>query len=203
MHVTLFGVVLFLHIAVAVLAFMMAAVLHAALHAVARAGEVRELRFWAVLIHRLDPLFPVTALLLLGLGAWLVHLSGGEFGWGDGWVLTAVVSLIVIEGLGGARIAPKAKALVREIEQAGDSAVPQRVRDIGRDPMLWHVAHIATFGFAGVVFLMAAKPSGVWAVVIVALGAIIGVLVSSAQLRALPAGGGSALPGQRKVGETV
>lgn len=207
MHVTLGGFVLFLHIFVAIAAFMMAGVLHAALQAVARAGEVRELRFWGVLVHRLDPLFPLTALLLLGLGAWLIHLSGGEFRWSDSWVITAVVSLVVIEGLAGARLAPKAKALVREIEHAEDGPVPDDVRRLAADPSIWHIAHIATFGFAGVVFLMAAKPSGAWPIVIVVAGALIGVAISAAQLRAVPtfgsALGDSQVPSQRAAGRLV
>lgn len=203
MHVTLSGVVLFLHIAVAIVAFMMAGVLHASLHAVARGRTVGELRFWAALVHRLDPLFPVAALLLLGLGSWLVHLSGGEFRWSDGWVITAVTSLVVIEGLAGVVIAPKGKALVRAIHEAADGAVPDVVRRIASDRLLWHVAHIATFGFAGVVFLMAAKPSGVWSPIVVVLGAAIGVALSTAQLRGLSAAGAASVPEQRVVGESV
>lgn len=203
MHVTLAGVVLFLHISVAIIAFMMAGVLHAALQAVARAREVRELRFWAVLVHRLDPLFPITALLLLGLGSWLIHLSGGEFGWSDGWVITAVVALVVIEGMAGARVAPKAKALVHEVGAAEEGPVPDKVRELAGDPLLWHISHIATFGFAAVVFLMAAKPSGAWSAVIVVVGALIGVAVSAAQLRALLPGARDQVPVQRRVGESV
>jgi len=196
MHVTLAGVVLFLHIFVAIVAFMMAGVLHAALQALARARDIREARSWAMLMHRLDPLFPLAALLLLGLGAWLIHLSGGEFSWHDGWVITAVVSLVVIEGLAGARLAPKAKAIVAEIEQAGDGPISESLHRRIIDPLAWHVGHIATFGFAGVVFLMAAKPSGAWSPVIVVIGAVIGVVLSGAQLRALPPGG-AAVPVQR------
>lgn len=206
MHVTLGGIVLFLHIAVAIIAFMMAGVLHAALQSLARAHDVREMRSWGGWVHRLEPLLPISALLLLALGAWLIHLSGGEFAWKDGWVLTAVVTLVVVEGLAGARLAPKSKALVKEIEHSADGAPSDSIRRLSRDTEVWHIAHVATFGFGGVVFLMAAKPSGVWSVVIVVIAAAIGVLVSAAQLRALPAGadaGAATVPGQRAVGETV
>ena len=202
MHVTLFGFVLFLHITVAIVAFMMAGVLHAALQALARADDVREMRSWGRLIHRLDPLFPFAALLLLGFGGWLIHLSGGEIGWGDGWLLTSLISLIVVEGASGVLIAPKAKTAVKLIEQAPDGAVPDDLRRLSVDPAIWHVAHVATFGFAGVVFLMAAKPTGGLAVVIVIAAAAVGVLVSLAQLRSLPGAAGAPAATPRNV-ETV
>lgn len=199
MRVTLFGFVLFLHITVAIVAFMMAGVLHAALQALARADDVREMRAWGRLVHRLDPLFPFAALLLLGFGAWLVHLSEGETRWGDGWLLTALITLILVEGLSGVLIAPKAKAAVKLIEHAPDGPVPDNLRRLALDPAIWHVAHIATFAFTGVVFLMAAKPTGALSVVIVIAAAAIGVAVSLAQLKPLRGLAGAAGAAPRKV----
>lgn len=196
MHVDLYGVILFLHITVAIIGFVIAGVLHASLHALARAGTVSEIKFWGRLVHRLDPLFPLVALLLLGFGAWLIHLSGGDFKWSTGWVLTAVISLVVIEGVMGATVAPRAKAVVKAIEEAADGPVPDDIRRTAYDPMLWHLSHVASVGFVGIVFLMAAKPNGAWSVIIVIIGALLGVALSAAQLRALP-GAKGALPGQR------
>jgi hypothetical protein len=187
MHVTMFGFVLFLHITVAIVAFMMAGVLHAALQALARADDVREMRPWGRLIHLLDPLFPIAALLLLGFGAWLIHLSKGRIGWGDGWLLTSLIALIVIEGLSGVLIAPKAKAAVKLIEAAPDGPVSQELRRLAIDPTVWHVSHTATFGFTAVVFLMSVRPTGPISPILVIAGVVVGVLVSAAQLRSLRA----------------
>ena len=185
MHVELYGFVLFLHIFTAILAFMMAAVVHVGLPALARANDVREMRAWAAILHRLEPLFPIAALLLLGFGMWLIHLSKGVVHFSDGWLLTAFITLIVIEGLSGALLAPKAKAAVRAVEEAADGPVPSSVRAAALEPRVWYLAHLGTFGFAGVVFLMAAKPSGAWSVVIVVVASAIGLAASRAQLRAL------------------
>ncbi|HEY5454490.1 MAG TPA: DUF2269 family protein [Acidothermaceae bacterium] len=188
MHVTLFGFVLFLHILTAIVAFMMAAIVHAGLPAMARARDVREMRSWAAILHRLEPLFPIAALILLLLGAWLVHLSNGEIHWGDGWLLTSLIALIVVEGVAGAKLAPKAKAAVKAVEEAADGPVPDSLRrTAGLEPWIWYPSHVATFGFAAVVFLMAAKPAAAWAVVVVIVGALIGVAVARLQLRALSA----------------
>lgn len=185
MHVTLFGFVLFLHILTAIVAFMMAAIVHAGLPALARARDVREMRPWAAILHRLEPLFPIAALLLLGFGAWLIHLSRGEIRWGDGWLLTSLITLIVVEGIAGVKLSPKAKAAVKAVEDAADGPVPDSVRQTGLEPWIWYPSHVATFAFAAVVFLMAAKPSGAWAVGIVIVGALIGIVVAKLQLRIL------------------
>lgn len=200
MHVTLFGVILFLHITAAIAGFVIAGVLHAALQALARAGTVAEIRFWGRLVHRLDPLFPLLALLLLGFGAWLIHLSS-RITWSDGWILTSVISLVVVEGMMGTTIAPKSKALVKSIESAADGPVPDDVRRFAVHPMVWHLTHVASFAFLGVVFLMAVQPNGALSVIIVIIAAVIGVAASVAQLRALPGAAGG-VPGQR-VGEAT
>ena len=187
MHLTLFGVVLFLHILTAIVAFMMAAIVHAGLPALARARDVREMRSWAAILHRLEPLFPIAALLLLGFGAWLVHLSDGEIKFSDGWLLTGLITLVVVEAVAGAKLAPKAKLAVRMVEEAADGPVPDAVRQSALEPWIWYPTHIATFGFAAVVYLMAAKPSGAWSPVIVIIGVLIGVAVARLQLRALSA----------------
>lgn len=186
MHVSLGGFVLFLHIGVAIVAFMMAAVLHAALHAMSRARSIAEMRSWTVMVHRLEPLLPISALLLVGLGAWLIHLEAADgVSWSDGWIVTAVVSLVIVEGLSGALIAPRSKALVARVNESADGPVPDDVRALTRNPVIWDLAHIATFGFLGVVFLMAAKPSGGWAPLFPIAGAVVGVALSRAQLRAV------------------
>jgi hypothetical protein len=187
MHVTLFGFVLFLHILTAIVAFMMAAIVHAGLPALAKARDVREMRSWAAILHRLEPLFPIAALLLLGFGAWLVHLSDGEIKFSDGWLLTGLITLVVVEAVAGAKLAPKAKLAVRMVEEAADGPVPDAVRQSALEPWIWYPTHIATFGFAAVVYLMAAKPSGAWSPVIVIIGVLIGVAVARLQLRALSA----------------
>lgn len=196
MHISLAGFVLFLHIGVAILAFMIAGVLHSALHAMARARTVAQLRPFAALVHRLEPLLPIAAVLLLGLGAWLIHLSAGEFSWSDGWVLTAVTTLVLVEGLAGAALAPRTKKLIQMIESAPDGEVPLQLRRAVLDPVVWDIAHIATVGFLGLVFLMAAKPSGAFSVPLVVVAAAVGVALSRWQLAKVPQVS-SEVPGQR------
>jgi uncharacterized membrane protein len=163
---------------------------------------VQEIRTWGVVMHRIEPLFPFAALLLLGLGAWLVHLGDNAddgFSFTVGWILTAVVALVVVEAAGGAILAPRAKKLTALIAESSDGPLSEPLRDATRDRLVWDTAHLTTGAFLGVVFLMAAKPDGAWAVAIVVLGAVLGVASSRLQLRGLPPAGAfpGEVPGQR------
>ena len=188
MQITLFGVVLFLHITVVIVAFAMAGVMHTAINVVPRGRSAQELRTWGAVMHRIEPLFPVMALLLLGLGIWLVHLgarTADAFSFSDGWVITAIVTLVVVEAAGGIVLAPHGKKLTGLIEHAPDGPVSDEIRTAATRPLFWDLIHVTTFGFLGVVFLMAAKPSGVWAPVFPVVGAIVGVALSRVQLAAV------------------
>ncbi|HET7310547.1 MAG TPA: hypothetical protein VFJ17_04415 [Mycobacteriales bacterium] len=201
MGITLFGFVLFLHISFVVVAFAMAGIVHAGLPAMASARDVSHMRPWAVLLHRLDPLFPVVALVLLGLGSWLVHLgahTGDGFSFKDGWVITSIVTLVVIEGIAGALLAPTAKRLVAAIHEAPDGPPSAELRTAARDPKIWYPGHIATFGFLGIVFVMATKPAGGWAWLFPTVGAAVGIALARLQIARLEhSAHGGAVPAQR------
>jgi len=188
MQVTLFGVVLFLHITVVIVAFAMAGVMHTAINVVPRVRSVQELRPWGAVMHRIEPLFPIMALLLLGLGIWLVHLGAhtdDAFSFSDGWVITAIVTLVVVEAAGGIILAPHGKKLTGMIEHAPDGPVPNDLLATATSTLFWDVVHITTFAFLGVVFLMAAKPSGGWAPAFPVIGGLVGLVLSRVQLSAI------------------
>ncbi len=185
MNVTTGGVVLFLHIGVAIAGFMIAAVLHATFHVLGRAKTIGEVRPLAAVMHRLEPLLPVLALVLLGLGAWLVHLghnTDDAFRFSDGWIITGIATIVVIEGLAGGLLAPRTKAIVEQIRQTPDGPVPADLRERILNPIMWDVGHIATGGFLGMVLVMADKPSGAIAWLFPVGVAAIGVALSHWQL---------------------
>jgi hypothetical protein len=187
-NISLVGFVLFLHVAVVIVSFMMAAVLHAALHVLPRAQSVAEMRPWARLIHRLDPLLPVGALFILVFGAWLVHLEKADgVTFSSGWVITSIVTLIVVEGLAGALLAPRAKALVAAVDAAPEGTPSPDLRRMTVNPFVWNVSHVATFGFLALVFDMTDKPSGSVAWLFPTVGVALGLALAAAQRRAATA----------------
>src|SRR4051812_9051385 len=116
MDITLAGFVLFLHISIVITSFMIAGFLHAAFPVPPRTRSIAEMRPWAALMPRLEPLLPILAIGILAMGAWLVHLEHGDgVEWSDGWVLTPLISLIAIEALAGIVLAPRTKALCERV----------------------------------------------------------------------------------------
>jgi len=189
MDVSTAGVVLFLHIAVAIVAFAMAGVLHTSLQVIGRARRVEEIRTWGAVAHKLEPLLPLMALALLALGAWLVHLgqhTDDKFSFSTGWVLTAIVTVVVVEAIGGILLKPRGERLNELIATAPDGDIPPEIRTAARDSVFWDMAHLTTFAFLGIVFVMAAKPDGAWAPLFPVVGGLIGIALSRWQLSGLP-----------------
>ena len=188
-----YEVVLFLHISVALFAFGVAGVLHTAMFRLRSSDHPREMATWVPIFAKAEPLFPVSALLLIGLGGWLLQLSDGEFGWGDGWVVVAIVSLVLVEALGAAVLGPRMKRLGAAIEADSGDTVSAATRAASNDRALWLAAHTSTAVIVGIVLLMATKPSGAIGVVVVVVAAVVGA--ASALPFAKPATASAASPG--------
>lgn len=177
MHIHFVDLVLFLHIAVAVFAFAVAGLMLVAMAQMRSAESIAVLRTWQRVTHRVEPWFPVLMLILVGLGAWLIALSHSEFSWRDGWVITAVVTLVVMELYGGAVLAPGAKRLHQLIEDTPEGPVPDHVRVSVLNPLVWAGAWGETGLAAGILFLMPTKPSGAWSPVIVAVVGLVAIAI--------------------------
>jgi hypothetical protein len=179
----LVDLVLFAHIAIAIAAFAVAGTLHASQWFSRSAQTVGELRTWVRAAHRLEPMFPILAAVLFGLGAWLVQLSDGEFRWGSGWVITSAVTLGLMELLGGAILAPRAKKAYELLGGAGDGPADATLHAAACDPVVWTVSHLVTGMALGVVFLMATKPSGAASILVVAIAGLLAAAIGAAGAR--------------------
>lgn len=179
----LINVVLFAHIFIALAAFGCATLVHVWQGVSKGATSTATLKAWAPVMHRIEPLFPVLALILFGLGAWLVGLSDGEFSWSDGWVITSVVGLFAMEAAGGAVLAPGGKKLHEAIVNAPDGPVDASLRALVLDRAVWAVATFETATALGIVFLMTNKPSGLSSALIVAACGLAGLAIGAAAAR--------------------
>jgi hypothetical protein len=179
----LFDVVLFAHIFIAICAFAVAAILHTAQFVARGANSTTTLKAWDPVVHRLEPLFPILALVLFGLGGWLIGLSDGEFNWSNGWVITSVVGLALMEAVGGAVLAPRGKKMSTAIEAAPDGPIDATLRSIVVDPIAFAAAYFETATALGILFLMATKPSAVASALTVAACAAVGVALGLAVAR--------------------
>jgi hypothetical protein len=179
----LVDVALFLHVVVAILAFSVAALLHTIQWGTRGATSTAQLKAWNPIAHRLEPMFPILALVLFGLGAWLIGLSDGHFAWSDGWVITAVVGLAVMELVGAVLVMQRAKNALRAVDQAPDGPVDDTLRRFVLNPVLWAATHFATGTALGILYLMSAKPSGLTSVVVVVACGAAGAALGAAGAR--------------------
>jgi len=176
----LVNVVLFLHIFIALAAFGCATLVHVWQGVSKGATSTATLKAWSPVMHRIEPLFPILALILFGLGAWLIGLSDGEFSWGDGWVIASIVGLFAMEAAGGAVLAPGGKKLHAAIMSAPDGPVDASLRALVLDRAVWAVGVFETATALGIVYLMTNKPSGLASALIVAACALVGAAIGAA-----------------------
>ena len=153
MELTAAGFALFLHIVFVIVGLALAAVLHTGLLLQRAAGEVAAIRSWPRVIAVVEAALPIFAVLVLLTGAWLLHLSNGEFAWSQGWVIASLVGLVAAEAAGAA-VGPRSAALRRAINTAADGPLDAELRRRIRDPALWCVPNAITATFLAVVFVM-------------------------------------------------
>jgi hypothetical protein len=170
-------VVLFLHIFAAIVTFGVAGVLLLSLAQLKAATDIGTVRIWARISARTGPIFPILVLILIGLGGWLIGISDSKFSWSDGWVLTSVITLVLMEAYGGLVMAPADKKLSAAVNSMPDGPVPAEIRHEVLNPMVWAGAYGNTGAALGILFTMPTKPTGAGAIIIVGGAALIGIVI--------------------------
>jgi len=97
----LVNVVLFLHIAVVLIAIGVSSPLHSAEWATRHSRTTVEAQALRRVPRHIEPLFPILIVTLFGLGAWLLYLDHSAYRYRDGWVLTSILALVVLLAVGG------------------------------------------------------------------------------------------------------
>lgn len=175
---SLFEVVKSLHILAAAFGFGVAGVAHTTLFRARAAADMQQVRERLHLLDKVGPLFGAAALLLIIFGAYLVQIAPSdraEISWGQGWILTSLVSLVVVEAVGGLVIGRGVKTLIGKLEGAADGPVSAQTRALLSDRPIWFASHATTAVIASVVFVMVGKPSTTGAIVTVVIGALVGI----------------------------
>lgn len=166
---------LFLHIvgvfgaAGAVTAFVFAASM---MRRVNTAGELRVWAGFAAMIENLY-LFPISALLIFGSGAYLV--SKHDHDWGEGWISASMLALIVVAALDLAVDLRKANAIKRSAQDAPEGPLPQVLSAQVTDPVLFGSAHTILLVLLAVIWNMTTEPATLQAYFTIIVAAVIGV----------------------------
>ena len=175
----LVNVVLFLHIAVVLIAIGVSSPLHSAEWATRHSRTTVEAQALRRVPRHIEPLFPILIVTLFGLGAWLLYLDHSAYRYRDGWVLTSIVALVVLLAVGGGVLAPRAKRLDALLASAPAGDLPAPVQAALRDRVTWTASHASTGLALAVVFNMATKPGTTTSAIALLAGVIAGAVVGA------------------------
>jgi hypothetical protein len=177
---SIYNIVLFLHV-IGVIGYCLGIGMWLfVLAGLRRAQRVEQVRS---LIHLNDlsgPFSGISALLLLGAGLYLALTAWSLL---TGWILVALISLLLMVPTTAALIAPRRRALVDQMaREAPEGTVSLALKQRIDDPVLLAVVQTVAALLLGLIFLMTTKPDLVGSLIVMAvalvLGLASGVLVS-------------------------
>ena len=92
-------------------------------------------------------------------GLWLVHEAPWNYGYGDGWVIAAIVLLVAANAMGGAggKRDERTASLARELAASGDAPSPELKARL-RDPVSLALSYGSGLLLVAVLALMIWKP---------------------------------------------
>ena len=172
---SIYTIVLFLHVSGAIGYFVSMGIWLFGLAALGRAQRVEQMRALTHLIGRSGPLSGISVLLLLATG---LYMAVTAWGLATGWILVALISLILIASLGSAFIEPRRRTIDRLAQQAPDGPLPRSLERSTHDPVLLTALLTVTILLLGIVFLMTNKPSLIGSLIVMAIALALGLAVS-------------------------
>jgi hypothetical protein len=165
--------VLFVHVFAAILLFMAVAVELFAGARLRRAATVEEVRTLVPVTLMIEPLFPISTLLLLLSG---FYMATERWNLSEGWIVVAVVTLVVFAIAGPTIQGRRFKGIRAEADAASTGPLPDDLRARLIDPVTWGSVHAMSAGAVGIVWLMTNKPSMALSVAVVAGLTLLGFL---------------------------
>jgi uncharacterized membrane protein len=137
-----------------------------------RARTVQDVRTFSTLGGLAEHAFPFATLVLLLSGGYLV--SEFDFSWGDGWLNTSAIALVLM-AVGALKINTlKMNEIHHAAESAPDGPVPRELAALIADPLLFAVTHAITIGMLGIIWNMTTKPGDSEAGIVILLSALAG-----------------------------
>jgi Predicted integral membrane protein (DUF2269) len=182
-----YTVVLFAHVVGAIGYCISIAVWLLVLMGLRRAQRVEQARALLRLNDVSGPIGAASALLLLAAG---LYLAVTEWSLLTGWILVALISLLLMVPTFAVLIAPRRSAIVKQLAReapAGElsPALQQRLRD----PVLFGLVQMIALLLVGLIFLMTIKPDLMGSVIVMLVALVLGAGSSALTSRAGQAGG--------------
>jgi uncharacterized membrane protein len=136
------------------------------------ASTVQAMRPLSVIAVWTDRAFPVSAVLVLLAGIYMVQ--DVDWGWGTGWINTSLLALIIMGAGGGILMTPRVGAIRKALDAAPDGPVPGDITAKLNDPVLWGTLHAFTLALFAIIWNMTTKPGDAQAGIVITLGFVLG-----------------------------
>ena len=172
---SIYNLVLFLHVATLLFALVVTGILHGSMWLMVRAATVAELRVSAR-PQQLGVLYAPFILALIGSGFLLLNLSktSNKFHFSDPFAWTAVVVLVFLFLNGPLILGRHDKVLRKALTGSSNGPVSPELHALTINRTVWFFEFINPFTALGVVLNMATKPNLLWCIVDIGAGVGIG-----------------------------
>ncbi len=173
---SIYTVVLFLHVVGAIGYFLSIGTWLFILVGLRRAQHVEQVRALIHLNNMSGPFGGISAIVLLLAGLYLALTQWNVL---TGWIIVALVSLILIVPAVAVLIAPRRRAIVEQMErEAPGGQVSDALKQHIHDPVLFTVIQTVAVLLLGIVFLMTTKPELIGSLIVMVLALALGLLSS-------------------------
>ena len=172
---TVFSVILFIHLVGALTLFAGMGLEWRVLRYLGLAGTVEEVRMWTGAASVLPALNGFAAAAILLPGFYLATKLGV---WPQGWTSISLLATFAIAGLGMAVTGPRTRALRKAVAQ-GTGALPEEIQRQARASGLRISFRLRVALGLGIVLLMASRPGTVVSLVVIGAAIVAALLLSS------------------------
>ncbi len=170
---SLYTLVLFLHVSGAIGAFVSIGIWLFGLTALRRAQRVEQVRAIAWLIIVASPLM-VFSVLLIAIAGFNMALS--TWGLQTPWIAVAIVSFVLIAPVGPFVLDARMRIILAEVREVPGGPIPGTLYVRTHDPILGTAAQTLATILLGIVFLMTNKPALVTAIIVMGIALACGLL---------------------------
>lgn len=162
-----YHVVLYIHLLSLFVGIGAASVLVVCLFQLRKARELMEAVPWGMTAGKIARLFPVAILGLFATGA---YMTSDVWTWDTGWIVVAIVALVVLAIQGPVIAERSGKKLEHALKENGPGPLGEHARRMTRYWGLWIVEFSAIGLVLGVVWNMTTKPDTGTAIAAAAIG---------------------------------
>jgi hypothetical protein len=185
---TSFQIVLFLHISFLLVGFSAGTVMVVCAAKLRAANTGAEAFPWGMLASKTALAFPIAIVGLFLTGAYMT--SKHHWGWGTGWIDAAIGGLVVLMAEGAILGGRHGKELGAALKQNGPGPLSDHIRALNSDRLHWAITLGAPGLVLGIMWNMLHKPGLGIAIVDMAvgygIGVVLGVLIASRQPQRAP-----------------